>query len=951
MLTTHHRRGRAFYVLALAAMLPTLLLTGCLNRSDQPPKVKLAFEKYKLQNGLEVILHRDTRLPLVGVNLWYHVGPAKETQGRTGFAHLFEHMMFQGSGHVGDDMHFKYLEGAGASLVNGTTSFDRTNYMEDLPSNQLELALWLESDRMGFLLEKLDQKMLSNQQDVVRNERRQSIENAPYGLAEEEVYHQLFPQGHPYYAAVIGSHADVQAAQLSDVQDFFKKYYAPNNATLAVVGDIDIEKTKGLIEKYFGTIPTGPAVDPVNVQTPPITAEKRVNLTDQVELPRTYMAWVTSPYFSPGDAEADITARLLGGGKASRMYKSLVYDKKIAQDVSAQQQSASLGSVFQITVTAKPGHTTDELEAAVNHELDSLATNGPTEEELAAVKNAIYTNIITSLENVGGFAGVADRLQTYNHFVGTPDYLNKDLARYSAVTTDAIKQFAKDQLAKNKRLVMAVVPGEKVLPPSPPTPPAPQMAASTAVESKEPWRKEVPKPGPVSTAALPSAAKFQLPNGLGVYLVENHALPVVSAELVVRCGSSADPMDRPGLAGFTVSMIDEGTSKRDALTIARDLEALGASYGSGTGRDGSTLSIRSLKQNSAKTLDILSEMVLSPNFPEKEVERVRNDRLTSLLQDRDSPFRIAATVMWTDLYGSANPYGHMSIGTEPGLKSATRDDIDKLYQAAFSPKNAALVLAGDLTEAEARKLANDAFGKWSSNGRPPMPQVDAAVASAAEKVLIVDKPNTPQTSVMVAQVGVARSNPDFERLNVMNQVLGGLFSSRVNMNLREQHGFSYGAFSSVYENTKEGPIQVGSAVRTDVTGPAVGEIMKEVKGMLAKEVSEEELRLAKESISRSLPAYFQTTQSTVATIGDLYLFDLPPDYYQELPKRIEAMSAADVFEATKTHLQPDKMKVIAVGDRKVIDKQLMALKLGPIGYRTPDGRPVPADQAVKLPVP
>ncbi len=950
MLTTHQRRGRAGFGLMLVAMLPALLVTGCLNRSDQPPQVKLDYEKYKLANGLEVILHRDTRLPIVAVNLWYHVGPAKETAGRTGFAHLFEHMMFQGSGHVGEDMHFKYLEGAGASVVNGTTSFDRTNFFEDLPSNQLELALWLESDRMGFLPDKLDEKMLANQQDVVRNERRQSIENAPYGLAEEEVYHQLFPKGHPYYAAVIGSHADVQAAQLGDVRDFFKKYYAPNNATLAVVGDLDVAKTKALIEKYFATLPSGPAVEPVNVQTPPITAEKRVALTDQVELPRLYMGWLTSPSFSPGDAEAVITAQLLGGGKASRMYRTLVYDRKIAQDASAQQQSQSLGSVFQITVTAKPGHTNEELEAAVNHELDSLATHGPSEEELAAVKNSIYTGIITSLENVGGFGGVADRLQTYNHFVGDPGYLNKDLARYSAVTVEGIKQFAADQLAKNKRLVISVTPGEKVLPPAPPTPPAPKVVTA-AVVSKEPWRNEVPKPGPLSTAPLPSASKIDLPNGLKVYLVENHALPVVSAEMVVRAGSSADPLDRPGLAGFTVSMLDEGTSKRDAITIARDLEALGASYGSGTGRDGSTLSVRSLKQNAAKTLDILSEMVLSPSFPDKEVERVRNDRLTSLLQDRDSPFRIAATVMWTDLYGSNNPYGHMSIGTEPGLKGATRDDIEKLYQAAFSPKNAAVVLAGDLTQDEARKLADDAFGKWSAEGRPPLPQVAAAVASAPEKVLVVDKPNTPQTSVMVAQVGVARSNPDFERLNVMNQVLGGLFSSRINMNLREAHGYSYGAFSSVYENTKEGPIEVGSQVRTDVTGPAVGEIMKEVHGMLDKQVSEQELQLAKESISRSLPAYFQTTQSTAATIGDLYLFDLPPDYYQELPKRIEAMNASDVYQATKTHLSPDKMKVIAVGDRKVIDKQLAALKLGPIGYRTPDGRPVPAQQAVKMPVP
>ena len=951
MLTTRRRRRRFVSRLALAGLMPILLLTSCLNRSDQPPQVKLDYEKYTLANGLEVILHKDNRLPIVGVNVWYHVGPAKETEGRTGFAHLFEHMMFQGSGHVGADQHFRHLEGAGASLVNGTTNFDRTNDMEDVPSNQLELALWLESDRMGFLLDRLDQAMLSNQQDVVRNERRQSIEGPPYGLAEEEIYHQLFPKGHPYYAAVIGSHADIQAAQIGDVHDFFKKYYAPNNATLCVAGDIDVEKTKALIEKYFGTIAKGPAVEPVNVQTPPITSERRATLTDQVELPRLYMGWVTSPFFSPGDAEADVAARLLGGGKASRMYKALVYDKKIAQDVSAQQASASLGSVFQITVTAKPGHTVEELEAAIDHEIDSLVAHGPTEAELAAVKNAIYTNIITSLENVGSFNGVADRLQTYNHYVKDPGYLNKDLARYSSVTTDAVKQFAADQLAKNKRLVLAVVPGEKVLPPAPEAVKPAAAVASQPVESAEPWRNETPKPGPLSTSPLPSASKFQLPNGLAVYLVENHSLPVVAAQMVVKAGSSADPPGRAGLAGFMVSMLDEGTSKRDALTIARDLEALGASLGSGTGRDGSTLAVRSLKQNASKSLDILAEVALDPSFPENEVDRVRNDRLTSLLQDRDSPFRIASTVMWTDLYGADDPYGHMAIGTEPGLKETTRNDLTALYQAAFSPKNAALVLAGDLTESEARKLASDAFGKWTADGRPAMPTPSAGSAPAPEKVLVVDKPGMPQTTLIVAQVGVARSNPDFERLNVMNQVLGGLFSSRVNMNLREDHGYSYGAFSAVFENTKEGPIQVGTQVHTPVTGASIGEIVKEVKGMLEKEVTEEELRLAKESIARSLPAYFQTTSSTVATVGDLYLYDLPPDYYQELPKRITAMSASDVFQATKTHLQPDKMKVIAVGDRKAIDPQIAALKLGPIGYRSPDGRPVPAQQAVKMPVP
>src|SRR5437867_2316488 len=472
--------------------------------TSAPPRVEIGFEKYTLPNGLEVILNEDHRLPIVAVNLWYHVGPANETAGRTGFAHLFEHMMFQGSGHVGDDQHFKLLEGAGASFINGTTEFDRTSDMEDIPSNQLELALWLESDRMGFLLDRLDQVKLANQQDVVRNERRQSVENQPYGLVEEELFHQLFPQGHPYYASVIGSHQDIQSAHLEDVRDFFRKYYAPNNASLAIVGDIDVARTKALVEKYFGTIARGPAVEPVSVTTAPITSERRVTLTDKVELPRVAMGWITSPIFKPGDAEAAIAARVLGGGKASRLYKSLVYEKKIAQDVTTFQQSAQLNSNFQIRATAKPGHTADELEAAINHELDSLATSGPSAEELAAAKTAIRTGIITSLENVGGFGGVADRLQTYNQFTGDPGYLNKDLERYAAVTADQVKALAAETLAKNKRVVVQVLPGEKVLPPSPPTPPAPPKSAAK-VESKEPWRNEVPKAGVASTAPLPSA--------------------------------------------------------------------------------------------------------------------------------------------------------------------------------------------------------------------------------------------------------------------------------------------------------------------------------------------------------------------------------------------------------------------------------------------------------------
>ncbi len=935
---------------ALAAVASALLVTAVVAvraatpKATKPPMIQLDYEKYTLPNGLDVILRRDPRVPMVAVNVWYHVGPANETEGLTGFAHLFEHMMFQGSGHVADDAQFKLLEAAGASNINGTTDFDRTNYMEDLPSNQLELALWLESDRMGFLLHKLDQTNLSNQQDVVRNERRQSVENAPYGLGEEELYHQLFPKGHPYYASVIGSHEDIQNAKLGDVRHFFQRYYCPNNASLVVVGDIDVAKTKALIEKYFATLPKGDPVPPITATTPPITSEHRAVVTDKVELPRVFMAWITPPIFKPGDAEAVIAARILGGGKASRLYKSLVYDKKIAQSVSAVQQTLSLGSVFEITATAKPGHTADEVEQAVWAEVERLGQTGPTADELAAAKTGIYSDIVESLENLGGVgggsggcSGVADRLNFYNHHLKDPGYLNKDLERYAAVTAEGVKQIAATELAKNKRAVVLVNPGEKVIPAAPPTP-APVTKVEVPMSTTEPWRTTQPKPGAVSTAALPNAKTFKLENGLTVYVVEQKALPVVAGQLVVRSGSASDPAGKPGLAGFTAAMLDEGTAKLDALQIAEQLEALGGSLGSSSGTDGSYVSWRSIKGTAPQVIALASQVVLEPSFPATDVERVRNDRLTSILQQKDSPFQTAFRVLYSCMYGPNHPYGHVALGNDDAVAAITRDELVNFWRASYGPQNAALVLAGDLTVAEAKTLAESAFGKWRGTGtetpRPP------AGTSIPERVVIVDKSGAPQTAVAVAQVGMARNDPNYEKMNVMNQVLGGLFASRVNMNLREKHGYTYGAFSFQQDNRGAGPFVVGAAVRTDVTGPAIEEILKEVKGMQDAPVTAEELDLAKDSVSRSLPALFETSNSTVGTIGNLYLFELPPDYYAGLPSRIAGLSAAEVQGVAKGFLTPDQMKVIAIGDRAVIEPQIAKLNLGTITYRGTDAKPL-----------
>ncbi|HUR36560.1 MAG TPA: pitrilysin family protein [Terriglobales bacterium] len=901
----------------------------------------IAYEKYKLPNGLEVILVEDHRLPMVAVNLWYHVGPANERPGRTGFAHLFEHMMFQGSQHIGDDAHFKILEGAGASDINGTTDFDRTNYFETLPSNQLELALWLESDRMGFLVQTLDHAKLANQRDVVRNERRQSVENAPYGLVEEELFHQLFPKAHPYYASVIGSHSDLEAAQLDDVRDFFKQYYAPNNASLAIVGDFTKAQAKQLVQKYFAGIKPGPAVPKIDATTPPITAEKKSVVTDQVELPRVYMAWISAPIYKPGDAEADLIAKILGGGKSSRLYKKLVYDKQIAQDVQAQQYSLILGSVFQIQATAKPGVKPEELQAAIDEELEAFRQNGPTQEELVRARNSIESGIIRGLETLGGFGGVADRLNQYNHYLGDPGYLPNDLARYQKATVTDVKNVAARDLRNNARVVVYGVKGEKVVNDVPKSADAAPGQEKPAADT-EAWRATQPKPGPASKLTLPVPQHFKLDNGLTVFLVEQHKLPIVAANLVVLAGSETNPADKPGLASFTADMLDEGTQKRSTLKIAEDLDQIGATLGSGANADSASLNFRTLKNNVDAGFDILSDVALHPAFSERELERVRKTRLTQILQQKDNPSALANKVFARAVFGNKHPYGFIDLGTEAATKAMTRNDLSGFWSKGFVPGNAALVVAGDITAAEVRALATKYFGEWK--GSATTVRAPEAAASANRNIIIVDKPGSPQTQLRVGSPGIARSNPDYVAVDVMNTTLGGLFSSRINMNLREKNGYSYGAFSRFFARRGPGPFYVGSGVRTDVTGPAVKEIFNEIDKMVGVDVSTEELAIAKDSIARSLPGNFETTPSAAGSIAELFVYSLPIDYYRALPAKIQAINAADVKNAASKYLKPQSMVVVAVGDRAKIEPELKKLNLGPVEVRDFEGAPVTPKQ-------
>ena len=903
---------------------------------------QLKFEKYKLDNGLEVILSEDHRLPMVAVNLWYHVGPANELPGRTGFAHLFEHMMFEGSRHVPGSSHFHLLEAAGASDINGTTDFDRTNYFETLPANQLELALWLESDRMGYLPDKLDQANLSNQQDVVRNERRQSVENAPYGIVEEGMFHQLFPKEHPYYADVIGSHLDIQSAKLEDVRNFFKLYYAPNNASLAIVGDFQPDRAKELVEKYFGPLKRGEDVPRIKAQTPPIISERRIVVQDNVQLPRVYMAWLTSPIFKPGDAEADLSAAVLGGGKSSRLYKKLVYEKQIALDVSANQQSLILGSVFEVQATARPGVKPEDLEKAINTEIDAFRANGPTAAELTRARNVIESRIIQGLETLGGFGGVADRLNSYNHYLGTPDFLAADIGRYENATIESLEAFAQGQLNNKQRVVVYGVPGKQDLGAEVPTPKAEQK--DTAKLGGEPvnpdaeWRKNAPKPGPSSALHLPVPEQFRLSNGLTVLYSERPGLPLVAASLVLRSGNGANPLGKPGLAGFTARMLQQGTTKLNALQIADRAADLGATLGTNASTDSSAIATHSLSRNFADALGLLADVALHPSFPQAEIERVRKERLAALVQEKDDPNSVGMRVLDAALYGPHHPYGYPGIGTEDSIKAVTREDLVKFWQENYFPNDAALIVAGNITLNELKPLLEKEFGAWRQ-GKASAAAIGAPESTDA-RLILVDRPGAPQTTLVCYSLGAARSTPDYPSLEVMNTDLGGLFSSRINMNLREAHGYTYGAGSFFSYHRSAGPFMVFSDVRTDVTAPATTEMLNELRKMRETQMTVEEMNLSKDSITRSMPGRFERGTDAAGTFAELFLFDLPIDYFSKLPDSINAVSPEQAQAAAQKYIHPEKMVVLAIGDRSKIEEGMKKLDLGKMEIRDPDGKVV-----------
>ncbi len=900
----------------------------------------IAFEKYRLPNGLEVILHEDHSTPIVGVNLWYHVGSKNEHPGRTGFAHLFEHMMFQGSKHYDRD-YFGPLQEAGGRL-NGSTNQDRTNYWETVPSNYLELALWMESDRMGFLLPAMTQEKFENQRDVVKNERRQSYENRPYGLAYETLLAALFPPDHPYSWPTIGSMADLDAASRDDVARFFRRYYHPGNASLCIAGDFDPPEAKRLVAKYFGPIPAGPPVEKLPPRPVHLAEDRRIRMTDRVGLARLYMVWPTVAMFTDDEPALEILADVLSGGKTARLDKSLVRTRQIAQHVQAFQNSQEIAGAMMVVATARPGHTPAELESAILEEIRRLQQDPPSPEEVERAVNRLEAQLVRSLESVSDFGGRADRLNMYNVFTGDPGYLEKDFPRYLAVTPAAVQRAAQKYLS-GPRVILEVVPGKEtaIIPDpraeaarrrqelarsvhEPPLPPEPAIP-------EDPARTSLPGPGPAPRFALPPICRGKLKNGLEVLVVENHELPTVNLHLVLRVGRSYDPADKLGLAALLAAVWDEGTTHRTAEQIADELAGIGATLSITTDWDATVARLFTLKRHLPQALDVYADVLQNPTFPEAELARERNIALGRLLQVRDEPDALAALAVAAALYGQDHPYGFPQYGTLATLKAIAREDLARFYQTRVIPEQASLIAVGDVTLAELLPVLDSALGQWRSASPPPLdPPLPPPSPPKGPRMILVDKPGAAQSVIAATLIGTQRNSPDYHAVVVMNSIFGGQFSSRLNMNLRESKGYTYGARSWFdWRIRQPGPFQAVASVQTAVTAPAVVEFLKEFRGMIGgKPVTAEELEFSKAYLTRGYPAGFETPGQVASHLEVLVEHRLPDDYFNTFIPKVSAVDSAEVLRVARQRLALDQLTIIIVGDRAKIEQDLRNLPEG-----------------------
>ena len=880
----------------------------------------ISYDKFTLPNGLDVMLHQDHSLPIVAVNLWYHVGSKNEQPGRTGFAHLFEHVMFEGSKHHNQSF-FNPLQEAGAN-INGSTTADRTNYWINAPSNYIELCLWLESDRMGFLLEALDQKRFDIQREVVKNERRQSYETQPYGMAHMALQPAVFPHPHPYNWPTIGSQEDLNVAKLDDVKAFFQNFYSPSNASLTIAGDINVDHVRQLVEQYFGDIPPGPTIDRLGKMDSTLKGEVSLTLHDKVHLPRLYLTWPTYPLFTPEQASLDILSTVLGDGKGSRLYRSLVYDKQIALDLTVFDHSQEIAGEFLVQVTANPGHSLEEIETSLQEELERIRKEPITETELTRAKNIIENSHIRQLEQIGGFGGRADQLNFYNMIGQDPQMINSDISRYKEVTSEDVQRVASSALGSNF-VRLSVLP-EK-----------PLQYSETQIN-----RTKMPKATKMVDFAPPVPWRMKLSNGLNVLVVQKPDLPLVTFGLLMKTGAYIDPVDKPGLSRTTALMLLEGTLTRSRQDITDEMEYFGSQLNVSTRRTHMIISAETLKSHWEKAFEIMSDVAMNPSFDSTELERIRKEIITDLKQIPDSPSAISTRATNSLWFGPDSKYGHPINGTVASIQNTNQDDLRKHFINHYNPQNATLIVVGDITPEDVTSKIEGNLAQWTSSKivqttkRSDFDSND----STPTTIFLADKPGSAQSIIRIGHLTISRNHTDFYAMNLLNYIFGGQFSARLNMNLRQDKGYSYGYTSSIAWNDGPSAFVSGGAVQTEVTREAIIETLKEFFEIRdLKPITEEEFTAAMDGITKSLPSHFESQLQTLNQLTLLSIFNLPDNYFENFADNLRSVSIKDVQRVASDRLVNNHLKILVVGDRNSIEPELKKLDLPivPVDY---DGR-------------
>ncbi|MGA2095379.1 MAG: pitrilysin family protein [Candidatus Acidiferrum sp.] len=902
-----------------------LALCGAAGVRAQSNGIDIPFQKFVLDNGLTVIVHEDHKAPIVAINTWYHVGSKNEKLGKTGFAHLFEHLMFAGSEHS-PGRYIDAMEKIGATDLNGTTNNDRTNYFENVPTSAVDYTLWMESDRMGYLLSAIDQKTLDLQRGVVQNEKRQG-QNQPYSVSYELTTQNTYPVGHPYSWTVIGEVADLNAASLEDVKDWFRTYYGPSNVTIVLAGDIDLKTAKEKVQKYFGNIPPGPPVAHQEAWIAKMTGTHRQIVQDRVPQARIYKTWNIPQYGSPDADYLELAGDVLSTGKSSRFYKRLVYDDQIATNANAFAAENEIAGQFRIQATAKSGGDLLQVEKEIDEELAKFLQDGPTAEELARAKAQHEANFVRGVERIGGFGGKSDRLAQSQVFLGSPDAYKISLKRIQEATAQDVKAAAIRWLSDGVYILEV-------------QPFPPYKASAQGAD-----RSKAPDIGTPPTLKLPKLQRATLSNGLKVILAERHEVPLVTFWLNMDAGYAADQSVLPGTASMTMTLLSGGTRTKNALQISDEQELLGAQIGAYSDLDTSVVRLSALKSKLDSSLELYADVILNPAFPATDFQRQQKLQIAAIQREKNTPQQMGLRVLPALLYGEGHAYGNPATGsgTTASVEKMTREDLVKFHDTWFKPNHATLVIAGDTTLAEVAPKLEKLFANWKP-GQTPQKKIASVPQPAKSVVYLIDKPGAQQSVILAADLAPRTNNPNELAMEAVNDALGGLFLARINANLREDKHWSYGVRTVLLPAREQRPWLTVAPVQTDKTKESLIEVNKEFRAVLSdKPISLEELAVVQNSETLSLPGSRETQEEVGSSINELVRYGLPDDYYETMAAKILALKTSDVNGAAKEIVRPDNLIWVVVGDRAKIETGVREVNLGELKFLDADGKPLPGN--------